>query len=110
MNHRIVSAVIGLVLLLFAGSAVLFGLGMAPHPAAQTPAGTPPVPHETTGAYANCRDCHVPGGAGAGPAADPPVVPRPYLRQLPRCRRVTRPRRRRRSGLGHQDRLPLPDS
>lgn len=65
MNHRIVSAVIGLVLALFLGSAALFGLGMTPHPAAQASAGAPAVPHETTGAYANCRDCHAPGGAAA---------------------------------------------
>ncbi len=69
MNHRIVSAVIGLVLVLFAGSAVLFGLGMTPHAAAPTPLGARPASHETTGAYASCRDCHAPGGAA--PALPP---------------------------------------
>jgi hypothetical protein len=63
MNHRIVSAVIGLVLLLFAGAALLFGLGMTPHRAAQTSPAAPPVPHETTGPYANCAECHAPGKA-----------------------------------------------
>ena len=65
MNHRIVSAVVGLVLVLFVGSAVLFALGMTPHGGVQASAAAPPVPHETTGAYGNCRDCHAPGGAAA---------------------------------------------
>lgn len=62
MNHRIVSAVVGLVLLLFVGAAALFGLGMTRRSAQAAP-GVPQVPHGTTGAYASCRDCHAPGGA-----------------------------------------------
>jgi hypothetical protein len=38
----------------------MMALGMTPR--ASAPTGAPPVPHETTGAHANCRDCHAPGG------------------------------------------------
>ena len=63
MSHRIVSAVVGLVLLLFVGSASLFGLGMTPPRVSRAAARVPPLPHGATGSFASCRDCHAPGAA-----------------------------------------------
>lgn len=64
MSHRIVSAVIGFVLALFCGAALLFAIGATPGVAGLRPPSPPELPHETTGAHAGCRDCHA-RGAGA---------------------------------------------
>jgi hypothetical protein len=69
MNHRIVSGVLAFLLLLFVTAALLFAVGVRPlrPPGDQVSARLAPVPHELSGAYAACRDCHAHGGGAAVP-------------------------------------------
>jgi|BarGraIncu00222A_1022003.scaffolds.fasta_scaffold148936_2 hypothetical protein len=61
MNHRIVSGVIALLLLLFGTAALLFAVSVR-SPEVQVSARPAPVPHEQGGAFASCRGCHRVGG------------------------------------------------
>jgi len=70
MNHRIVSAVISLVVLLFVAAALLFAVGVRP-PIQVASTGKPAaIPHGQTEDYARCTDCH---GPGEGAVALPPT-------------------------------------
>jgi len=64
VNHRIVSGVLAFLLLLFAGAALLFALGVRPPRGSSARASCRPaqIPHELGGAFAACRDCHRPEG------------------------------------------------
>lgn len=61
MNHRIVSGVIALLLLLFLTAALLFAVSVR-SPEVQASAMPAQVPHEQGGAHASCRGCHRVGG------------------------------------------------
>lgn len=73
MNHRIVSGVLALLLLLFVTAALLFAVSVRPLrlPPVQASARPAPVPHEQGGAFATCWDCHRAGGGAM-------VPPRPH--------------------------------
>lgn len=61
MTHRVVSAVVGLILLLFVAAALAFAWSVAaraPEPAARSQAGPAVVPHDVEGATADCSRCH----------------------------------------------------
>lgn len=62
MSHRIVSAVVALVLLLFGASGVLFAVGVTPPRAERGSPGaaTAPATHRSFG-DATCATCHRPG-------------------------------------------------
>ena len=63
MNHRLVSGVIAVVVMLFGMAALAFALGVRPGPGA--PAGPLPVPHGRSGTHAVCQHCHAAGGGAA---------------------------------------------
>ena len=70
MNHRIVSGVLALLLLLFSAAALLFAASVRPLrlPEVQVSARPAPVPHEQGGTYTACRKCHrAEGGAMVPP-------------------------------------------
>lgn len=64
MNHRIVSGVLALLLLLFGTAALLFAVSVRPLwlDGVQASARPTPVPHEQGGAHATCGGCHQVGG------------------------------------------------
>ena len=64
MNHRIVSGVLALLLLLFVTAALLFAVSVRPLrlDGVQVSARPAPIPHEQNGAHASCRGCHRVGG------------------------------------------------
>ena len=64
MNHRIVSGVIALLLLLFLTAALLFAVSVRPLrlDGVQASARPAPIPHGQGGVYATCQDCHRVGG------------------------------------------------
>ena len=64
MNHRIVSGILALLLLLFVAAALLFAVSVRPLrlPEVQNSARPAPIPHEQGGAYATCGGCHRTGG------------------------------------------------
>jgi hypothetical protein len=62
VTHKIVSAVVGLVVVLFAGAALLFAWcvsARAPEPKAAAPA--PAIPHAVDASTADCGTCHQTG-------------------------------------------------
>ena len=61
MNHRIVSGVIAILLLLFVTAGLLFAVSVRP-PEVQVSATPAPVPHGQGCAYTACRGCHQAGG------------------------------------------------
>jgi len=65
LNHRIVSGLLAVVILAFAAAAILFALRAGPLEGTRvTTSGRPaPMPHERTGAYVRCLDCHAAGGS-----------------------------------------------
>jgi len=69
VNHRIVSGVLALLLLLFAAAALLFAASVRPLrlPEVQVSARPAPIPHEQGGAYTTCRACHRAGGGAMVP-------------------------------------------
>ncbi len=71
MNHRIVSGVISLLLLLFVTAALVFAVSVRPLWLSEVPISTRPaqIPHEQGGAYASCRSCHRKGGGAVAPPA-----------------------------------------
>jgi hypothetical protein len=74
MKHRIVSGIIAGLTLAFAGAAVLFALGVWPGARATSSSLPAPIPHERTGGYAKCMDCH----AAIGPSTEVPATHRAY--------------------------------
>jgi cytochrome c553 len=61
MNHRIVSGVLAILLLLFVTAALLFAVSVRPQqPRVSTRPS--PIPHEQVAAYATCQGCHRVGG------------------------------------------------
>ena len=69
MNHRIVSGVLALLLLLFVTAALLFAVSVRPPrlDGVQVSARPAPMPHEQGGVYAACRGCHRYGGGAPAP-------------------------------------------
>lgn len=59
MNHRIVSGIIAVVVLVFVGAALLFALRAGPLEGSR---GSVAVPHGLDGDHAECLACHAPGG------------------------------------------------
>jgi len=71
MNHRIVSGIIAVVVLVFVGAAMLFALGAGPMEGAR---GGVAVPHGLDGDHVACLACHAPGG----PATPAPPTHRTF--------------------------------
>jgi hypothetical protein len=69
VNHRIVSGVLALLLLLFVTAALLFALSVRPLrlDGLRVSARPAPLPHEQGGAYATCQGCHRVGGDAMAP-------------------------------------------
>ena len=62
MNHRIVTAVVALILFVFVGTALAFAWSVQVRvPTAVTPARPPLIPHPVDQATADCRKCHSEG-------------------------------------------------
>jgi hypothetical protein len=69
MNHRIVSGVLALLLLLFVTAALLFAVSVRPLrlDGVKVSARPAPLPHEQGGAHATCGGCHRVGGEAMAP-------------------------------------------